>query len=154
MQTFLPYPDFAESARVLDRLRLGKQRVECLQLLRALLVPGAGWANHPAAKMWRGYAGALAAYGRAVVAEWTARGYRDTCGAKITELAGAAPVTMPPWLGRPDFHASHRGNLLRKSPEWYGQFGWTESPELPYVWPEPPYPRRRHDHHRKPRTPV
>ena len=48
MQTFLPYPDFVASARCLDRRRLGKQRVEVLQLLRALLVPGSGWANHPA----------------------------------------------------------------------------------------------------------
>ena len=45
MQTFLPDPDFARSARCLDRLRLGKQRVEVLQLLRALLVPGSGWSK-------------------------------------------------------------------------------------------------------------
>jgi hypothetical protein len=36
MQTFLPYPDFRESARVLDNKRLGKQRVECLQILQTL----------------------------------------------------------------------------------------------------------------------
>jgi len=30
MQTFLPYPGFADSARVLDRRRLGKQRGEAL----------------------------------------------------------------------------------------------------------------------------
>ena len=28
MQTFLPFPQFVESARVLDRQRLGKQRAE------------------------------------------------------------------------------------------------------------------------------
>lgn len=36
MQTFLPYPSFSESARVLDNRRLGKQRVECLQILNTL----------------------------------------------------------------------------------------------------------------------
>lgn len=36
MQTFLPYPSGVKSARVLDRQRLGKQRVECLQILAAL----------------------------------------------------------------------------------------------------------------------
>jgi hypothetical protein len=36
MQTFLPYPDFSQSARVLDSKRLGKQRVECLQILETL----------------------------------------------------------------------------------------------------------------------
>ena len=33
MQTFLPFPDFQQSAAVLDRVRLGKQRVEALQIL-------------------------------------------------------------------------------------------------------------------------
>lgn len=36
MQTFLPYPSAERSARVLDTKRLGKQRVECLQILATL----------------------------------------------------------------------------------------------------------------------
>lgn len=36
MQTFLPYSNFAESAKILDRYRLGKQRVECLQIFKTL----------------------------------------------------------------------------------------------------------------------
>ena len=36
MQTFLPYPDFARSAQALDMRRLGKQRVEVLQILGTL----------------------------------------------------------------------------------------------------------------------
>ena len=63
MQTFLPYPDFARSARVLDRKRLGKQRVETLQVLRAATVPGYGWYRHPATAMWAGHVPALVAYG-------------------------------------------------------------------------------------------
>ena len=55
MQTFLPYPDYAASAKVLDRQRLGKQRVENLQIIKALLDPTYGWQNHPAVKMWRGH---------------------------------------------------------------------------------------------------
>ena len=47
MQTFLPYPDFSESAAHLDRKRLGKQRAETVQVLRALTVPGYGWRRHP-----------------------------------------------------------------------------------------------------------
>ena len=35
MQTFLPVADYTETARLLDNPRLGKQRVECLQVLRA-----------------------------------------------------------------------------------------------------------------------
>ena len=43
MQTFLPYSSFYQSARVLDRQRLGKQRVETLQILKSLSDPTYGW---------------------------------------------------------------------------------------------------------------
>lgn len=124
MQTFLPYPDFQASARVLDRARLGKQRVEARQLLTPR-----GWANHPAARMWLGYEGALAEYGDAMIEEWMRRGYRNT----MPLLGSGGP--RPPWFGDPAFHASHRSNLLRKDPGHYAQFGWAELPDLPYVWP-------------------
>ena len=45
MQTFLPYADFERSLRALDPKRLGKQRVECIQVLRGLTVPGTGGAT-------------------------------------------------------------------------------------------------------------
>ena len=134
MQTFLPYPNFSESARVLDRQRLGKQRVEAFQILRTLTGASAGWRNHPAVRMWQGYDIALAFYGSKMCDEWIARGYKDTLLPRF--VAHFDPnVEMPPWLGDPAFHSSHRANLLRKNPEWYGQFGWTEDPSLPYVWP-------------------
>jgi hypothetical protein len=138
MQTFLPYSDYAQSARVLDRQRLGKQRVETLQLLKANLDPAAsrGWVNHPAAKMWRSYELNLIAYGVAMCDEWLRRGYRDTCRDKILSYADRAAYRgAPAWLGDEAFHASHRANLLRKDPDFYGQFGWTENPEDPYIWP-------------------
>jgi len=37
VQTFLPYPDFKQSAQTLDWKRLEKQRVEGMQLLKAIL---------------------------------------------------------------------------------------------------------------------
>ena len=49
MQTFLPYPDFAASAAALDTRRLGKQRVEALQVLRALTRVTYGWVGVPSA---------------------------------------------------------------------------------------------------------
>lgn len=132
MQTFLPYPDFESSARVLDRQRLGKQRVEVLQILNALNGESRGWTSHPATRMWRGYVPALVCYGLAICAEWRARGYVDNCAPKIAAFSDSGP-TPPPWLGDP---ASHRSNLLRKAPEHYGKFGWTEPHDLPYIWPQ------------------
>ncbi len=151
MQTFLPYPDFAQSAKCLDYRRLGKQRVEVLQLLTALssgpekwvtmngnrlkrLTP---WYNHPAAKMWRGYERALINYGWIICKEWINRGYKDTCQPKIEvfDKIYVYETGEPPWLGNEDFHTAHCSNLLRKDPIWYGKFNWTEPNDLPYVWP-------------------
>lgn len=136
MQTFLPYPSFRDSAACLDYRRLGKQRVEAKQILLALANGGA-WSNHPATKMWRGYERALACYGYVICAEWLQRGYKDTLLQFFADHDGGLGYSTPSWLGNSDFHASHRSNLLRKDPEFYGQFGWTESPDLPYIWPVP-----------------
>ena len=77
MQTFLPYADFQRSAQVLDYKRLGKQRVEALQIHN--IVSGkrttGGWLNHPAVRMWEGYADCLAHYHDVMIREWIARGY-------------------------------------------------------------------------------
>jgi ribosome modulation factor len=136
MQTFLPYPEFGASAAVLDRQRLGKQRVECLQILKALTDPTAGWNHHPVTNMWRGYEAAFVEYSVAICDEWTSRGYKDTCRGKILDMQPLVFTTnRPPWLGNHAFHASHRSNLLRKFPEHYGQFGWTEPMDLAYVYP-------------------
>jgi hypothetical protein len=135
VQTFLPYPDFADSAAVLDDVRLGKQRVEAYQILRSLLEITQGWRHHPAVRMWRGHTNALVDYGLAMCVEWTARGRADTVHDKLLELRRRGRALRPAWLGDEAFHASHRSNLLRKDPEWYGRFGWLEPPDLPYVWP-------------------
>lgn len=138
MQTFLPYADFAASARALDRQRLGKQRLEALQLLQILRGVGGrtGWRTHPALLMWRGHANALAMYGIAICREWRRRGYKDTLLPRFEALVDrSAGFRRPSWFGDPAFHASHRGNLLRKDPVFYGRYGWSESPGLPYVWP-------------------
>jgi hypothetical protein len=94
-----------------------------------------GWRHHPAVKMWRGYEASLLDYGLAMCAEWDSRGYADTVREKLAAHRRENPVQAPPWLGDPAVHASHRSNLLRKNPEFYGRYGWSEPPDLPYVWP-------------------
>src|ERR671917_433293 len=63
MQTFTPYADFEQALRTLDLKRLGKQRVEVIQIVRALTVPGYAWSSHPAVLMWKGYEEPLGRYG-------------------------------------------------------------------------------------------
>jgi hypothetical protein len=130
MQTFLPFADFQRSARVLDYRRLGKQRVEATQILNAL-DRGGGWANHPAVRMWRGFEPALRRYRNVMVQEWVRRGYNNS----MVLYRSGGRVRIPEWVGDESFHAAHRANLLRKDPTFYGQYGWSESSTLPYVWP-------------------
>jgi hypothetical protein len=153
MQTFLPYPDFRQSAAVLDKPRLGKQRVETLQSLRALVIPDYGWQSHPAIRMWMGYVPALTVYGLAMVDEWTARGGADSTRANILEFApeaaqawevlanGGSPedagIAFPPWLGDPQLHLSHRSKLISKDSRFYTSLFPGTPPDLDYVWPEP-----------------
>src|SRR5215212_5746516 len=151
MQTFLPVADFAESARLLDSPRLGKQRVETLQILRAIELPDYGWANHPAVLMWRGRTPALVAYGLAMARIWRERGFADTTEPQIGEFAPdvvgvpqaerADADLLPSWVGEESVHLSHRSNLIAKDPAFYRPrftelFG-PEPDDLPYVWPEP-----------------
>lgn len=136
MQTFMPYPDFKKSARVLDRQRLGKQRVEAYQILLSLRDKDYGWKNHPAVKMWTGHENALIEYGLAICDEWIARGYKDTVRMKLwSQYPWHQTAPKPDWFGNKKFHASHRSNLLRKNPEWYSQFKWKERSTLDYYWP-------------------
>jgi hypothetical protein len=136
MQTFLPYADFAKSAACLDNRRLGKQRVECLQILNALTGQSKGWINHPAVLMWKSYEVSLYEYLIKIVREWKARGFKDTCFDKASNLyINVTNYANPPWLDNEAFHASHRSNLLRKDHEWYGKYGWAEPNDLPYIWP-------------------
>ena len=123
MQTFLPYASFADSAKTLDYRRLGKQRVEGYQLWLGQ------WPNHPAAKMWREYKEALALYTNTIITEWIDRGYKNNM-----EMLPVGEVVYPIWLGS-KIHSTHRSNLLRKDPEYYGKFNWSESDDLDYIWP-------------------
>jgi hypothetical protein len=148
VQTFVPYADFARTAHVLDTRRLGKQRVEVIQIVRALTVPGYAWASHPAVLMWKGFEEALGSYGLAMCEEWLGRGFGDTCAATIRadlETAGVtrlraydsleADGSLPPWLADEDVQRSHRSALVRKDPAHYASVFPDVPTDLPYVWP-------------------
>jgi hypothetical protein len=144
MQTFVPDSDYSISAACLDNKRLGKQRLECKQILLALGVaigphsPGKkGWQNHPAVRMWQGAEYELCLYGLDMCREWRdTRKFNDTLGEQFLAVLEKLPETpKPAWLGDERVHASHRSNLLRKDKEFYGKFEWAEPDDLPYFWP-------------------
>ena len=143
MQTFTPYADFEKSLRTLDQRRLGKQRVEVIQIIRALTVPGYAWSSHPAVLMWKGYEEALGRYGLTSCEIWVERGFGDTCAATIADDLRAAGIgsirlyhelaaddALPPWLFDEAVQRSHRSSLLRKDPEHYGHCSRRTAPTI------------------------
>jgi hypothetical protein len=140
MQTFLPYGNPSLSAQVLDNKRLGKQRVEAIQIARKLmgLSPGKGWTNHPAVKMWRGYEPYLVkVYLRAIMDEWIDRGYNNIkCEDHYKQLSAMldSDPAKPKWFTEALFE-SHRSNLIRKLPDHYEPLFPGTPRNLEYVWP-------------------
>ena len=164
MQTFVPFQDTYQTARVLDQKRLGKQRVETLQIFLGVLrinldgspKLGRTWGDHTVGKMWKDNLHGLLIYQDIIVSEWRERGFKDTCWVKSKVAMHRSGVLdpdidpestdmlpkwvrdeyeMPVWWGREDVHSSHRAALLFKAPEFYEQYGWTEEPVYNYVWP-------------------
>lgn len=137
VNTFLPWPDHDRSAQELDNKRLGKQRVEALQILRANLGLTKGWKNHPAAVMWRGHEGYLYLYTNAMCMEWRKRGYEDNVQSQLQDIHAEFDLQgwdPPWWWGNDVIHKSHRSNLKRKDPVHYR---YKVKADLPYQWPMP-----------------
>lgn len=136
MNTFVCEPTFEASARSLCRPRLGKQRLEVWQMLRALTGATRGWVNHPAVRMWAGHERALAEFGLACHREWISRGYQDTTMDRLAALAETLPDTGNPWwVGDPDYLRSVRSVLITKDPTHYQPLWPDVAPGLPAYWP-------------------
>jgi len=148
MQTFVPHSGFESTARALDIKRLGKQRVEVIQIIRALTRPGYGWAAHPAVLMWKDHEEALGCYGLTMCAVWVEKGFRDSCAATITSDLRETGVTsvriyeqlaeagaLPQWLFDPALLRSHQSALVRKDPGYYRPLFPEVPDDLAYVWP-------------------
>lgn len=144
MQTFMPFESYSLSAAVLDDKRLGKQRVETLQIMSTLCRNNSkGWNNHPAVNMWRGYEYSLLYYQEAICREWHLdRGFEDTCLRKTGEIfwdthtIDEEDVAIKPWwIGESSVHLSHQSNLVRKDRHYYSKIFPDAPDNLDYVWP-------------------
>lgn len=130
MQVFRPYVDWRRSAAVLDDRRLGKQRVECKQVLNVILRRLGlindglrGWLNHPIVLLYynggRPYISDLAGFFNACVEEWVRRGFRSSISlsdiehlfTKVEHIDGT-PVTRV-------HEIEYRRLLLIKDPKHY-----------------------------------
>lgn len=147
MQTFVPFTDHSKSALVLDSKRLNKQLLEGRQIY-SILSSGrktGGWVNHPAVKMWRNFDNALFAYLEAMKDECVHRGIQtDKNWSAILDMHDknwnrGSNTIMPSWWGDDRVHDSHRFNLYRKDPEFYGVFEYEQNKvccdKCNYFWP-------------------
>jgi len=151
MQTFITYRGFAKTAASLDMQRLGKQRAETLQILRALRHEDTIVGNPWPYKMWEGYEEALVFYGLVITHEWrVVRGFRDDTWGQFVDIGkdygmfdfvrpskdginwSGTGFALPPWLGEDWILRSHRSRLIEKLAVHYGdQFGRTPE-NMPY----------------------
>src|SRR3989338_7936792 len=140
MMTFLVVADFIENARLLDPARCWKQVIEASELINTIQ-NGAGWKNHPIAKSWAVYLGALKYYYNCVLAEYIRRGGFTT----FQPYPIPTMILTPWWVSWNRLHQSHRAMLFRKDPFYY-QDKFTIEPEYMsygYIWANTvPYEQR------------
>lgn len=140
MQTFFTYPSFEDTAKSLDNKRLGKQRVEAMQILKIVewyetrKGPKPAWNRHPAVLQWVGYSEALRQYLQAMIDEWVHRGFNNTIQSGVTDI-----IAVMPWWTSCDRYTrevirTHRARLMQKDSDYYF---WEniETSGVDYYWP-------------------
>jgi len=140
MMTFIVVGDFVLNAQFIDDQRLGKQRVEALQILDVIqkgTISTNGkkpaWVNHPIVKAWALYVNALKYYTNCIILEWIKRGKNNNL--PLFELP--SDIIIPLWAKWDRLHNSHRAMLIRKNPFHYkNKFSVEpEYHECGYIWP-------------------
>jgi hypothetical protein len=146
VQTWLPYPSFQDSVKVLDISTLSAQRLDVLCILDVIHQSNtAGVSDEPAAParlvaMWEGYEPQLCEYGIEVCEEWARRGYEPDGTQSNLEwhldmaTSGEYTLEKPPWFGDIQVHHAHQSALLRKFPDHYSVY-FDVADDLEMVWP-------------------
>ena len=128
MQTFIALNDLTLCALALTvtKPRLGKQRVECKQIMLALTLPAGcyGWQHHTVTRAWAGHRGFLCLYAIEVCNAWKQQRkadgtpYADSLLPWFVDAAlgitDPAEFQPPPWWGG-EIHYNHRVLLGRKA---------------------------------------
>lgn len=136
MQTFLPFPSFKDSIKVIDNKRLWKQYLEAKQLISIIerkeyneannIIEKIGYVNHPAVKMWIKHCNALKLYCNYCLIEHCNRKHEKVDKEKLYRLKEKA--IFPWWIGNKFFHLTHKSRMLHKNLEFYSeQFNLGES---------------------------
>ena len=132
MHTFLAFPDFIHSAKVLDDNTLHKQFIDCIAIIYNMKYEKISRKQHPVFQMWCGYEKALKMYTNIVMFECDKRGLENNITFYIVKQN---EVIYPNWIKDERLHKSHRAGLINIDPEYYGKL-WPEvDRNAPYWWP-------------------
>lgn len=142
----MPYSDYKKCAKVLDKKRLLKQRVEALQIVNILEKleknPDAkvGFMHHPIVKMWKGHIDSLKLYCNTMILESISRKCNNTMKLYDLPKSNSKPeskIVHPWWISFSHLNYSHQASLLRKDPDHYHKYFYDlpdEYRECGYVW--------------------
>jgi len=132
MEIFHSEETWSLSVLALDDKRLGKQRLECIQILLSLSGIINIWEipkyihNHPVTLLWKGNEDYLLSYTTACIIEWGNRGYKNTkCISAFHDMraiTGDYPVKGKPSFITADFIQSHKIKLYSKNPLFYAKY--------------------------------
>lgn len=153
MYILLPYPDFEESAKTLDRTTIRDQIRYGYDLLRGRVFDF----HNPFYLMWYGYEGLLTQYVLKCIEGYNwwyhGRTYRRYSEIKYMSRTALRSRKAPPWLGDTLLHLSHRVCLARKDKEFYKylirtlKYDVQEYPKGLY-WPIEPFGKKAIDDRR------
>lgn len=134
MQSFITSSCLLTCSKNLDNKRLGKQRLEGVQMLNAMNNPhNRGWKNHPCTEMWRPYQESLKFYINCIIEEWIFRGFKNTM-----QFFPQYSEQMPDWFHWQSLQRSHKASLLRKNPHFYKNIFIKNIDDyeklVPYLW--------------------
>lgn len=124
MRVFLPYQDYARSAKCLTDDHLKEMRNSCRNLIQVLTVPNSYSGDMTHVAIWAPCMNGLLWLTDATLYERRRRGH-DERGVTPWMLYRRDQTHRPYWLGNAEFHATHRAYLLEKAPAHYGRMGWS-----------------------------
>ena len=153
VNVFITSTNLEECARNLDYRRLGKQRLECIEIIE-----GDSWKNHPCYLMWKNNKEALKIYFNHILREWISRGFQNSLAfysideskaqfyditydenTYLTTISNPKinenSILFPKWFCWKPLILSQRASLLRKDEVYYSsKFEKTIFFQTGYLW--------------------
>ena len=131
MQVFLPYKNFYQAAKCLDRKRLNKQVLEIRLILKACVYKSKGWINHLIVKMWRGSESLLWHFGLTCCNEYFRKTKRVHKYKKwyLRTMNLWTNKNKPEWFSIDEIFLQYQANLFYKNFNHYSQFNWDVEPD-------------------------